>query len=47
MTPEKCLKSPILIKNDPLWACGSIGGYGGEAWGHGGWTPVELIPSEL
>ena len=21
MTPEKCLKSPILIKYVPLWAC--------------------------
>ena len=28
MTPEKCLKSPSLIKNDPLWACRSIRWYG-------------------
>ena len=30
MTPEKCSKSVILIKNDPLWGCRSIEGYGGK-----------------
>ena len=45
MTHEKCLKSHNLIKSDPLWACGSIGGYGRKVhakiwpWGN----PCNLI----
>ena len=45
MTPEKCLKSLILIKNDPLWACGSTKGYGRKVhakiwpWGNP-WDPI-------
>ena len=38
MTPEKCLKSPILIKIDPFWTCRSIRGYGRKCmpkYGHG------------
>ena len=45
MTPQKCLKSHILIKNDPLWACRSIRGYGRKVhakiwpWGNP-WDPI-------
>ena len=45
MTPEKCLKTHKLIKNDPLWACRNIKGYGRKVhakfwpWGTS-WDPI-------